>query len=161
MHKSHLLKALLASSNLAVILASSSIPAATAPTLSGQCGLLLTKSTDGFETLINNDDKIGQAIAGIVDFSTSQIYASMTLTDFYGTTNAVNTEDGPGYESFSLRADSIPGAYILSITMISDNQPGSLDLQLIPTNNGKTLLVKSIPTPAIHSGAWTGICQAI
>lgn len=134
-------------------------------TLSGQCGLILNRNSDGFEVFNREISKtgVGSVIAGIMNFDTLSGHVIATVVDNYGLTEAINRETQPMPIQISISPSVVTGIYILTLAVQEPNGISNRSFNLIPTNGSKTLLLKSIAGPEWDDdrGTWTGICSSI
>mgnify|MGYP006293613777 CR=1 FL=1 len=135
---------------------------AASQTLTGQCGFLISRNHSGFDARKLGSDRVGTTMAGILDFSNSSGYSTLTVVDNYGQADAVNSERGGFSFQIAIQPSAISGIYTLTWFQVTpDNTQYTLVYNLIPTNNGKTFLIESIPAPDWNTGTWTGVCQAL
>lgn len=127
---------------------------------SGTCGLLLSRNFAGFDTYMNGSNGVGSTIAGTVNFDTNTGTAKVTVINNYGLNNAVNAEV-VAVSTISPVTQVSPGVYTLTMTTSAEGQTWTQQYNMLSTNSGNTLLLKSVPTTNNNTGAWAGVCQAL
>ena len=127
---------------------------ATTTALTGQCGMLFTRTFFGFETVQNGQS--GQVHNSLVyidfDAGTGQL-ANATISDFglSSATAAIGSSVQSG--TFTQSAGPVTGSYTLTFN-------SGITVNVLPVNSGSTFLVQ-LPGNGTQMSPATGVCQRI